>query len=181
MKITQVKNRKKAILLSLVGFVVLATAGVFYYLQTKKPAPSQSATPTINLSTPTSEELKAGEQIKKATIDKSTKSNDTNTPSDTPSADTPIAVSLHGMQSGEQINFDTTIATIANDGQCVLTLTSGGKTVTKSAGIFANPSSSSCKGFAVETSELSQGLWTANLKVVVNSRSGQATTTVEVQ
>lgn len=69
----------------------------------------------------------------------------------------------------------TTINQMLDSGTCQLTLTNGTKTVTKTSEIAQNPSSSTCKGFDVPTSELGSGNW--NIRIEVNSPNRNGTLT----
>lgn len=62
---------------------------------------------------------------------------------------------------------------LKSEGTCQLTLThSSGKTVVKSAETFDNPSSATCKGFDIPTSELMSGKWKISLKVEADQKQG---------
>lgn len=70
---------------------------------------------------------------------------------------------------------------VINSGACELTLTKGATTVTKTSGIQAGPTTSTCQGFNIEQSELSSGEWKATLKVVSGDREGSVSQTFTVQ
>lgn len=66
-------------------------------------------------------------------------------------------------------------------GACDLTLTNtAGKTVTKTANVIANPSSSSCMGFDIPVSELGNGEWNIQLKVKSGDLNGIFNEKVEI-
>jgi cell division protein FtsN len=73
------------------------------------------------------------------------------------------------------------IDTVTSTGTCTLTLTKGSTTVTKQAGTQAGPSTSTCQGFDVASSELSSGSWNATLKVVNGDSEGSVSQTFTVQ
>lgn len=66
---------------------------------------------------------------------------------------------------GSNLVIRNTINQLISSGVCELTLTSASKTVTKSAEIIQNPSSSACAGFDVPVSELGSGQWDLKIKV----------------
>lgn len=66
----------------------------------------------------------------------------------------------------------TTINQMLGSGTCSLTLTSGQKTVTRTSNITQNPSSSTCEGFNIPTSELGSGDWKIEIQVVSDGRAG---------
>lgn len=71
-----------------------------------------------------------------------------------------------------------TIDQALTSGTCKLTLTKGGSSITKTSSIIANPSSSTCSGFDVPTSELSSGAWT--IQIILTSADKTGTITGEV-
>lgn len=73
---------------------------------------------------------------------------------------------------GNNLIIRTTINQMLGSGVCELTLTSGDSTVTKTANIIQNPSSSTCEGFSVPTSELSKGNWNISIKIRSDKRNG---------
>ena len=74
------------------------------------------------------------------------------------------AITSKSVQGGN-LAIRNTIDQLVGGGTCELTLTSGSKTVTKSAEIIQNPSSSSCAGFDVPVSELGSGQWDIKIKI----------------
>ncbi len=64
-----------------------------------------------------------------------------------------------------------TINQLLGSGTCTLTMTNQ-KTVTKTAEIVQNPSSSSCKGFDVPVSELGPGQWSIKINIKSGDKTG---------
>ncbi len=174
------KTRKKMILLSLLAIVLLLSAGLLVYclVIVKHQAPATNNGSEINLNEPSIDELEEGQRIKQNTVDQD---EDTQQPEDTSSAAQIVSVSLNGIQNGSQVVFDTLIQQVLSEGQCSLTITSGGQTVRKTATIFPGPSTSSCRGFAVGVSELPTGKWHATLQITSGNYAGSAKSEVEVQ
>lgn len=77
-----------------------------------------------------------------------------------------------------RVTIDQTISS----GTCALTLTdsSGGRVVTRSAGIIQNPSSSTCEGFNVPVSELGSGTWKIEVGVNGDNKTGAITGEVTI-
>lgn len=73
------------------------------------------------------------------------------------------------------------IGIVSTTGTCTLTLTKGSTVITKQAGLYAGPTTSTCQGFDVAESELSSGSWNAQLKVVSGDREGSVSRTFTVQ
>lgn len=70
------------------------------------------------------------------------------------------------------LTLRTTIEQSLTSGTCTLTLSSNGRTVTKTANIAPNPSSSTCEGFSVPVSELGSGQWNIEISIVSDDRTG---------
>lgn len=88
-------------------------------------------------------------------------------------------ISYKNINDG-QLVLRTTIDQALHSGSCILTMKSGDKTVTKSADIVQNPSSSSCMGFNIPTSELTPGSWTINIKIKSGTSSMELNDTVNI-
>ena len=159
--------------------VVLGVVGLSlrHFFQTSPPAGTTNSD-SINLDKPTTDEINAGQETKKNTVDNTNKANIDN---NTSGGSQTIIVNLNAIQNNNQVIFDTLIQTTLSTGQCTLTITSGSQTIIKTADIFANPSSSSCKGFAISTSELPKGTWTASLNVVIGSNTGTDSINISVK
>lgn len=80
----------------------------------------------------------------------------------------------HKSVTGGQLVLRTTISQTLGSGSCQLRLTKDGQTVTRESNIAANPSSATCEGFDVPTSELSGGTWS----IEITMRSGDRTGTI---
>ena len=81
------------------------------------------------------------------------------------------SINYKNIANGKLI-LRTTINQALKSGSCVLTLTSGGRSVTKNTNIVQNPSSSSCAGFDVPLSELSPGRWDITITITSDGKSG---------
>lgn len=82
--------------------------------------------------------------------------------------------------SGGNLVIRTTINQLLTSGTCTLTLTNGSKTVTRSANIAQNPSSSTCQGFDVPTSELGSGTWSISIAIASGDKTGTLTDSVSL-
>lgn len=94
----------------------------------------------------------------------------------------PPANQITGVVNYAQVNEGNLVVRVTIDqtisqGTCVLALISqsNGATVTKTASVITNPTSSSCKGFSVPTAELSPGKWNIAVKITSGSKSGTLT------
>ena len=83
---------------------------------------------------------------------------------------------------GKTLQIRATIDQKVTDGTCNLTLSkSGSTTVTKTANIVSDPSSSTCSGFDIPIDQLSSGIWSININLTSDSRSGSIQGVVTVQ
>lgn len=81
-------------------------------------------------------------------------------------------INYAGITNGT-LMIRTTINQALSSGTCQLTLSNGSKTVTRSSNIAQNPSSSTCEGFDLPTSELGSGNWTITITVTSGDRTGE--------
>lgn len=82
--------------------------------------------------------------------------------------------------TGEILVIRNTINQMVSGGACQLSLVSGGKTVTKSAEIIQNPSSSACAGFDIPVAELGPGEWSLELTISSGDKSMTLKETVNI-
>ena len=73
------------------------------------------------------------------------------------------------------LTISTTINQYLSTGTCELILTQGGKTVSHTADIIANPSSSTCDGFNISLSELGSGSWNIDIRLTSGDKNGTIT------
>lgn len=106
------------------------------------------------------------------------------TPSDTNEAQKPAISGVINYKSVSDgiLSIRTTIDQKLDTGTCVLKLTrnSPTKSFTKSANVIANPSSSTCKGFDIPTSELGAGSWKIVISVTSGEKKGEITGNVSI-
>lgn len=173
------KKKKKNYLLPIIAGLVLIGAilfvlekkGITNLIKTKPKQVSSTGQPqeTINY-TPTSPD----EQ-------KQIDDNKTN-PQKTPANQQPVAAEvsiLSAVQNGNNVVVQTKLT---GDGwkSCTLSLTQGANTITKTAEAFYQREFSSCAGFTVTTSELTNGVWIINLTALKTDGSIVKSPTVQV-
>lgn len=168
------KSSKKPLLAALLLFVIVCVAGVFFYMNSARDKSS------VNLSNPTSEQINAGNEQKKKSIEGTDPSSAAkNDPDDTrpdanDQANLSVTITAANQNSGV-LQIRTLINAISNDGSCTLTLTQGDKTITKQASTQAQATTSTCEGFDVPVSDLSPGSYNIKVSVVIDSLAGSAT------
>lgn len=161
------KSKKKIILIVLIAAIIIAGAiwgaTALYQDQVRKSQQTQTPyTEPINYDEPTAEQKQEGEDAKIDRIEKSEQEPAQGAGTVTISSITQEAA---GKDVVAQVQINATDA--AN---CTLTLTRQGATVTKTAPVIFQPSSSTCAGFAVPASEFaSSGAWSATVAVSKNN------------
>lgn len=180
----KIKSRKSKLPFVVAGAVALLIAASIFAYFTLWHTATPPVDDGIDYKKPSSEQIKAGNDAKKSTIEKSTKSNSSKTDgTNTPSA--PLGTSLKTQITTATVQDETVyirndINGIYQQGSCKLTLTKDGSTVQKTAGIQPLPQSSTCKGFNIPASELSSGTWQIKLEVTINGSTAVATSQVTV-
>ncbi|MDQ3123133.1 MAG: hypothetical protein M3Q14_00385 [bacterium] len=193
MKIPTPKYSKKKIIILIVVVIVLIAASLGTYLYAFKgklfgwsPLPQEKS--KINYDKPTEEQKKTGENSKKQTVIKEEAKPNTGgsdqAPSPTPQPNGKNKVGMMisaANQNGSVLQIRSMISAVTNSGTCTLTLTKSGQTVTKTAGVQALASDSTCQGFDIPTSELSPGNWQLALHFENSKLEADTSRTVIVQ
>lgn len=180
MKIKTKSNtgKKIAITSTIIVLVAVAAASTYFYFHHSDQQPVQK--PHIDLNPPTKEQVKAGEQTKKQSVDSAIKPTNSDS-SDQPSSGSSLKTEITAASvQGGTLYIRNSINGIYQDGTCTLTLTKGSSVITQTAGIQPLPQSSTCRGFNVTTSQLSSGTWTIKITVTIGSQSATATGSVAV-
>lgn len=186
MKINKRKSSRKPIIVILLVILFLVGATVAYaYMQKIGPFEEKG----YSTKPSTQEEKNAGTDIKKNSLDQdSTKGSTGSDPSPDPTPDPNggkpgVGVEITAAnQNGEMINIRALIQTITSSGACSLSMTGpSGKTYSAAADVQALPSSSTCKGFDVPTSELSKGTWNIVVSFENSDVKGSASKEIEIK
>jgi len=173
---TQKSKRKKVlsilvlcIIAGVILYYIFVMNGSLFGWQFRKEAPSETA----NLNTPTDEEIQAGEATKQQAIE--------NESSDDRQTSSSLTVGFTALnQNEDSLQIRTVIQEVVANGICTLTLTKDSQTVTKTAPTYPTASVSTCQGFDVPVSELSSGTWNVKIEVSADGKTGQATTTTQI-
>lgn len=174
-------NKKKPIIIILIALVVVFTAGlVFSYSQNWLPFKKNATTDTSNIDKEDSTSLKSESNNKDlsppTTPEDPTKKTPTQHDGDNPNnSDGLWGVVNYSQVVDGVLSIRVTIDQQLTSGVCSLHLTNGTRTITKEVAIAANPSSSTCKGFDIPSSELEKGVW--NIRVNIDSDGKQGTIT----
>lgn len=184
MKILRQKNKVKTFSIVLACVVILAGGGVAaaYYFKLGPFSNSRQ-------SAQTEKENKTGSDIKKQSVDNSSKGAQTG--SDPSPAPKPIpgttkssvgADITSANQDGNLLHIRVLIQAVTGSGTCTLTMTGPQQKVySASVGVQALPSTSTCKGFDVPTSQLTAGDWKISIAFSSDSLTASATKNVTVK
>jgi len=148
--------------------VVLIGLGVFRFYRSR-----DDQKPNSGQNTPQPKTQSAGSAVSQ------TNDNPQKTPVQYEGADANKAGTLSGVITYHAVtNNMLTIRTVINQtigsGKCTLTLANNGKSITKTADIIQNPSSATCGGFDVPTTELGGGKWDIVIDLTdSNNRTGK--------
>jgi len=188
MKINRRTGTKKKIIIA-ATLVIAVSAGAFYYVWKTDNVGVQSGGETkgIDYSSPTDDQIRTGEEAKKATVDADAKQSSSSNRAPSPAPDqqkkqVTVTITSPDTESGATLSIRTDINTLTNSGTCTLTLTKpGSQTITKTADVQAFASSSTCKGFDLPTSGLERGTWTATITFDNTTLNGSTTKTITIQ
>ena len=186
MRLLQKKSKKNLIItLSIVGMLVIISIIAYLFMSPKADQQESNSSSTRSQSNNKSDNSSTDNSI-------STDSNTTveheaekdiqppyegENPNSSPSLTG--VINYKSVTDGTLI-IRTTINQMLSSGTCNLTMTNGAKTITKSSGITQNPSSSSCEGFDIPTSELGSGDWKIDITITNGDRTGNITDSVSL-
>lgn len=171
-KIAVITASLVAVLLVATGAMALTRTGLF-------TAPSETANspkkPVAN-----DDNQKNGE-TSESTDTSSEKTPVENEPTESPTTPATLAASITAAnQNGNTLQIRTLIETVSSDGTCKLTLTKGSDVHTYTAGVQAQSSASTCKGFDIPTSGLSAGTWQIAIDITVQGKKAHLTKNVTI-
>lgn len=182
MKTIQKKKRfsGKKLFLIIGGVVLLLTAYSALAYTTSNLWPFIPATQSQQTESDGSPSSEPQEQTPNTppTNDNNVKEQSNNT--STPQAAGDLIISAAAQNEGI-VQIRALIGSVVGTGTCALTLSSGTNTVTRSVGIQALPSSSTCQGFDIPVSELTPGVWDILITASYNSQTVSVTGKVEVR
>ena len=187
MKIIQKKNHKKSSIFVAVVLIILVAgiAAAAYYFMFNKDT-STDTTKEVSSKTdkkPSESKKPVDDSDSSQNVVEHEKEKDTQPPYEGDDANN--SASLTGVVTYKSVVdgkllIRTTINQILDSGTCELTLSNGQKTVTRNSGIAPNPSSSTCEGFDIPTSELGSGTWKIEIKISGDDKTGTLTDSVNL-
>lgn len=178
-------NKKLAVIVTVLALVLIGGYGAYAAVNHAWPFPAAEDDNTAQNQAADTPNIQTDPSIAPGEPAPSTPDSPKTPQESEPSEDTPAKGSV-GVTITAVNNYDgflqvrSLIENVSGNGSCTLTLKKGSKTVTKTSGIQALPSSSTCKGFNVPVSELSPGSWSITLNVTTDGKTGSATKEYEV-
>jgi cytoskeletal protein RodZ len=172
------RSKKKPIILAIVlAAAILAGAAYFYWSQ--PGATTEKGDTNIDYSPPSDEQTKGEETAEQQTGSSDTPSDQTNDSSDQKAS---VGVEITSAnQNGSTLQIRTLVQLVTNEGECTVTLTkSGSKPITKTAGVQAATTYSTCQGFNISTSGMEAGTWNISLTFANASYTGTTTGKVDI-
>lgn len=182
--------QKKTILIGVAAFIIVALAAALAYHYQLGPFHSANDSSSINLAPPTSDQKAAGDKIKQGSLENGESKQNT-TGSDQPPAPTPqpgsskseVEIMITAANQNDSVlQIRSLISTVTDNGTCTLKLTGpANQSLTRTAEVQALSTTSTCKGFDIQTSELAPGDWKATLEYDSNTLTGSTSKTITIK
>lgn len=186
MKITPPKGKRKLILITILVVTALAVMGFIAFSSLNPESTNKTPQPNITTSKTSNEEEVTDNSNPPSP--ESAKNSPSSNPSPAPTSNENEQLPSVAMrvtsahQSADSYSIRTLIQYVTSSGNCILTATNGvGDTYTETSGVQALPSSSTCTGFDIPVSTLSQGEWQITITFKNDSVQGSTSTEITVQ
>lgn len=176
MKINK-SNSKNSLFYILPALLIIVALCIIYLFLIRTPTGTDKD--EIDYNKPSNEQIEAGTEIKKETVEQDEESQSNNSDEPASSASFKTRITSTSAQSNS-LRIRNVIDGIYQQGACSLVLTKGSQTVERSASVQPLPQNSTCKGFDIPLSELSTGQWQAKLTVEINNQVATTSTVVEI-
>lgn len=164
MKVTKKKHSQKKRLAIVIVAIILglaaAGAGAYAIVSNSQNTPSNntdSQSDNTPNDSPATED--SASQDKQDFLDA-----ESNTDEEKPSQEQSSSISLSARSQGNTVIVTTKLNGVPS-GECNLTVTSGGESISRSADVIYNAEYSTCAGFTISKSDLPAGTWTLDLSV----------------
>jgi len=178
MKTTRQKKSKK-ILLSLLAVLILILIAFGLIFTLKHNFSSNTPEQINSTNKPSSQEqVDNGNSIKEENAKPSPQQDENST--DNTNGQFSVTISA-ANQTEDIIQIRTLIQTIANTGNCTLTLTNGSSSLQRTASIQPSASNSTCQGFDIPRADLYPGTWSIKITVALPQGTSSTTGTIEIQ
>lgn len=182
------KNKKLLIivatllLISGVLFILEKTKVINLYERTPETTNSTTNEPKIDLSPPTEEESKAGDEKKQQIINQEQYNKTYNSNGNSEDKTEAEVVIVDATQYDTEIEVRAFASNVLQNGTCTFVFTNGSNTITKSMPASADASTTPCMTLTVPRAEFNQaGSWNLSVNFESSTYKGQATTKVGIQ
>jgi hypothetical protein len=183
MKIKRSTPRKLKVLYAVIIVLILAGIGYgIYQVATSRSTTNDNPSNVnkVNSSPPTDEQVQAGTEAKRQTVENNeiTKPDGT----DGKTSQQIAATITSANQNGSSVTIRTLITgSVSSSTSCSLTVTNDATSITKTAAAQSLASSATCQGFDIPVSELGAGMWSIQLTVTSGTQSTAASTSLIVK
>jgi hypothetical protein len=185
MKIIKHASKSKKIILLILAVVLLSALAYGVYAKQSNRWPFIQTPHTnsdkgrdIDYKSPTNDQKSEGERIKERSVDQPSQT--TPPPSSTTQKKNVAATVTSANQNNGKFQVRFLIQAL-DKGSCVLRLTKGTTSVTKTSATQTLPNSMTCQGFDIPLSELSSGEWTYTMTFTGNDTNATVTDKVNIQ
>lgn len=185
MKQSPARNKRLLTITLLAAAGLLLVGAVSYYFLTGTNANVEQAgpTPTGQPAGPSTTPMTPG-QLEPGNSQRTddNKAPVNSTPSTEANASSGASLTITAAnQNGSRLQIRTLIDQIWSQGECRLTLTKDGASVSRSAAVQALPDGATCAGFDIPVSELAPGDWQLSVTAIDNEKNITATQTITIQ
>ncbi len=193
MRLQKKTNKKPIIVASIIIIVLLLVTGVYFWLlkpqfnKDSSISPAEQATKqdlgqnkTKETSSTSSREVS---QVDRPQAERPEKEKEIQPPYEGENINEASALSgvvTYSTVAGSNLIIRTSINQALGSGTCQLTLSNSTKSISKTSNIAPNPSSSTCEGFDITVSEISNGNWNISIVVTSGNRSGTLKGSVQI-
>lgn len=184
MKIKSMRSSKRVALYAVVTILLLCgVAGAVFALGSNRIPTTTNATTspnktqnTIDYDAPTDSQVKDGQSTKLKNITGSDTSNN-----DQATLGTVTITAAQEDSDNTVLQVRSYIATVDSSLQCDMTLKKDGTVLNLTSSVQTSANVTTCTGFTVPVSQLSEGVWQVTMTYSKQSVSSSASTTVEIK
>ncbi len=169
------KNKMRIITVVAVLLLCCAVFVIYTLYKPERPGSTKYDDSTINYKPATKEEIAEGNTAKEETIQENSSENAT----DAPAKSISQQITSSSISDGV-LYVRNEIVGVYTSGSCTLTMSKDSQSIVKKSGVQALAKTSTCKGFNIPVSELSKGIWSIILTVVVSDKTADDLVEVEI-
>lgn len=169
--------RKKKLLIIVILCLAAVGAVIAYTYVNGAPSDKLDKAPGVNYDKPTQEQVDAGYEAKKQSLDSQSSGNDESKTSSGP------ALNITALNQADGIvSIRATVDTTSAVGTCNLSMaTSGSSTFNQEVGLQDYGTYSVCKGFDIPESQLAKGTWSVSVSYSNGDSKSTVTRSIEIR